>query len=50
MINGLIQLTEGNSNLLMMNPAGIIFGANARLNVPASFVVTTGSSIGFDSG
>ncbi|NES88764.1 MULTISPECIES: CHAT domain-containing protein [Okeania] len=49
-INGLIQVTGGNSNLLMMNSAGIIFGANARLDVPASFVVTTGSGIGFDSG
>ncbi|NET43794.1 MAG: CHAT domain-containing protein [Okeania sp. SIO2B3] len=34
----------------MMNSAGIIFGANARLDIPASFVVTTGSGIGFDSG
>ncbi|NER03808.1 MAG: filamentous hemagglutinin N-terminal domain-containing protein, partial [Okeania sp. SIO3C4] len=49
-INGLIQVTGGNSNLLIMNSAGIIFGANARLDVPASFVVTTGSGIGFDSG
>ncbi|MGB3507770.1 MAG: filamentous hemagglutinin N-terminal domain-containing protein, partial [Microcoleaceae cyanobacterium] len=49
-INGLIQVTGGNSNLFIMNPAGIIFGANARLDVPASFVVTTGSGIGFSSG
>ncbi|MDJ0554265.1 MAG: CHAT domain-containing protein [Microcoleaceae cyanobacterium MO_207.B10] len=49
-INGLIQVSGGNSNLFIMNPAGIIFGANARLDVPASFVVTTGSGIGFNSG
>ncbi|NEQ36690.1 MAG: filamentous hemagglutinin N-terminal domain-containing protein, partial [Okeania sp. SIO3I5] len=49
-INGLIQVTGGNSNLFIMNPAGVIFGANSRLDVPASFVVTTGSSIGFDNG
>ncbi|MEB3342261.1 MAG: CHAT domain-containing protein [Okeania sp.] len=49
-INGLIQVTGGNSNLFIMNPAGIIFGANARLDVPGSFVVTTGSSIDFNSG
>lgn len=49
-INGLIQVTGGNSNLFIMNPAGMIFGANARLDIPASFVVTTGSGIGFDSG
>ncbi len=40
-INGLIQVTGGNSNLFLMNPAGIVFGANAQLNVPASFTATT---------
>ncbi|MBD2005191.1 MULTISPECIES: CHAT domain-containing protein [Cyanophyceae] len=46
-INGLIQVIGGNSNLYLMNPAGIIFGNNARLNVPASFTATTATSIGF---
>jgi filamentous hemagglutinin family protein len=44
-INGLIQLTGGNSNLYIMNPAGIIFGANASLNVPAAFTATTANGI-----
>ncbi|GBO54735.1 hypothetical protein APA_2786 [Pseudanabaena sp. lw0831] len=44
-INGLIQLTGGNSNLYIMNPAGIIFGTNASLNVPASFTATTANGI-----
>jgi filamentous hemagglutinin family protein len=44
-INGLIQLTGGNSNLYIMNPAGVIFGSNASLNVPASFTATTASGI-----
>ncbi len=44
-INGIIQLTGGNSNLYIMNPAGIIFGNNASLNVPASFTATTASGI-----
>ncbi|MEM1170192.1 MAG: filamentous hemagglutinin N-terminal domain-containing protein, partial [Cyanobacteria bacterium P01_H01_bin.35] len=48
-INGLIQVVGGNSNLFLMNPAGIIFGPNARLNVPASFSVTTATGIGFNS-
>ncbi|MGD1808507.1 filamentous hemagglutinin N-terminal domain-containing protein, partial [Dapis sp. BLCC M126] len=48
-INGLIQVIGGNSNLLLMNPAGIIFGPNASLNVPASFSVTTATGIGFDN-
>jgi filamentous hemagglutinin family protein len=46
-INGLIQVTGGNSNLYLMNPAGIIFGSNASLNVPASFTATTATGIGF---
>ncbi|HEY9711648.1 MAG TPA: filamentous hemagglutinin N-terminal domain-containing protein, partial [Oculatellaceae cyanobacterium] len=47
LINGLIQVTGGNSNLFLMNPAGIIFGTNARLNVPADFFATTATGIGF---
>jgi filamentous hemagglutinin family protein len=46
-INGLIQVTGGNSNLYLMNPAGIIFGNNASLNVPAAFTATTATGIGF---
>ena len=46
-INGLLQVTGGNSNLFLMNPSGIIFGQNARLNVTASFTATTANSIGF---
>nr|MDJ0555632.1 filamentous hemagglutinin N-terminal domain-containing protein [Microcoleaceae cyanobacterium MO_207.B10] len=48
-INGLIQVIGGNSNLFLMNPAGIMFGSNASLNVPASFSVTTATGIGFDN-
>jgi filamentous hemagglutinin family protein len=46
-INGIIQVSGGNSNLFLMNPAGIIFGAGASLNVPASFTATTATGIGF---
>ncbi|NES82943.1 MAG: filamentous hemagglutinin N-terminal domain-containing protein, partial [Moorea sp. SIO2B7] len=46
-INGLIQVTGGNSNLYLMNPAGIIFGRNSQLNVPADFFATTATGIGF---
>ncbi|HEY9833343.1 MAG TPA: filamentous hemagglutinin N-terminal domain-containing protein, partial [Stenomitos sp.] len=48
-INGLIRVTGGNSNLYLMNPAGLIFGADARLNVPASFTATTATGIGFNN-
>ena len=49
-INGLLQVTGGNLNLFLMNPAGIVFGANAQLNVPASFTATTATGIGFPGG
>ncbi|NJK74139.1 MAG: filamentous hemagglutinin N-terminal domain-containing protein [Microcoleus sp. SU_5_6] len=48
-INGLIQVTGGNSNLFLMNPAGIVFGTNSRLNVPAAFTATTATGIGFNN-
>jgi filamentous hemagglutinin family protein len=48
-IDGLIQVTGGNSNLYLMNQAGIVFGANASLNVPADFTATTATGIGFGS-
>ncbi|WP_233258569.1 filamentous hemagglutinin N-terminal domain-containing protein [[Phormidium] sp. ETS-05] len=49
LINGLIQITGGNSNLFLMNPAGIVFGPGASLNLPAAFTATTATSIGFDN-
>jgi filamentous hemagglutinin family protein len=47
LINGLIQVAGSNSNLFLINPAGIIFGRNATLNVPADFTATTATGIGF---
>lgn len=49
-INGLVQVTGSNANLYLMNPAGIVFGTNASLNVPASFTATTATAIGFRPG
>ncbi|MBD2041363.1 filamentous hemagglutinin N-terminal domain-containing protein, partial [Microcoleus sp. FACHB-672] len=49
-INGLIQITGGHSNLFLINPAGIVFGPNASLNVPAAFTATTANRIGFNGG
>jgi filamentous hemagglutinin family protein len=46
-IHGLIQVTGGDSNLYLINPAGIIFGANARLDVSGSFTATTADGVGF---
>ncbi|MEQ9235475.1 CHAT domain-containing protein [Coleofasciculus sp. E2-BRE-01] len=46
-IDGLIQVTGGSANLFFMNPAGIVFGANSRLNVMGDFTATTATGIGF---
>ena len=47
-INGLIQITGGNANLFLINPAGVIFGPNASLNIPGSLTVTTATGIDFN--
>ena len=49
-IEGLIRLSGGNSNLYLMNPAGIVFGPGARLDLPGSFAATTATRIGFEDG
>lgn len=49
-INGLIQITGGNSNLYLLNPAGIVFGPNARLNLPAAFHASTAQRVMFEGG
>ncbi|NEO83859.1 MAG: CHAT domain-containing protein [Spirulina sp. SIO3F2] len=49
-INGLIQVTGANSNLYLMNPAGIVFGSGASLNVGGDFYATTGDRIDFANG
>ena len=49
-IDGLIQVSNSNANLFLMNPAGIIFGPQVSLNVPASFTATTADGIGFAGG
>jgi filamentous hemagglutinin family protein len=49
-INGLLEVVGGNSNLFLINPAGVIFGKSASLNVPGSFTATTATKVGFGSG
>ncbi|BAZ16230.1 hypothetical protein NIES4071_81050 [Calothrix sp. NIES-4071] len=48
-INGTLGVL-GSANLLFLNPNGIVFGADAKLDVKGSFLGTTASNINFADG
>lgn len=49
-IDGRVQVSNGSANLFLINPAGILTGVNARIELSGSFTATTADQIGFSQG
>ncbi|MEM9266259.1 MAG: CHAT domain-containing protein [Cyanobacteria bacterium P01_F01_bin.13] len=49
-INGMIGVSGSPANLYLMNPAGVLFGSEAHLNLAGDFTVLTADRLDFSSG
>jgi filamentous hemagglutinin family protein len=49
-INGALRSQVGKANFYFINPSGIVFGANAQVDVPAAFHVSTIDNLTFSDG
>ena len=49
-IDGIIRSTIPNADLYLINPAGLVFGPNAQLDVPGSFHASTADTLRFQEG
>ncbi|MCK5898117.1 MAG: filamentous hemagglutinin N-terminal domain-containing protein, partial [Methylococcales bacterium] len=49
-VDGLLKSSIPNADFYFINPAGIAFGANAQVNVPNGFHVSTANKLTFDNG
>lgn len=49
-INGLLQSKIGSADFYFINPAGIVFGENAQVDVPSAFHMSTAAELKFSDG
>ena len=49
-IDGLLRSQVGQANVFLINPAGVVFGPNAQVDVPAAFHVSTADELRFPDG
>ncbi|MCK5728463.1 MAG: filamentous hemagglutinin N-terminal domain-containing protein, partial [Methylococcales bacterium] len=50
LLDGLLKSSIPNADFYFINPAGVAFGANAQVNVPNGFHVSTANKLTFDNG
>lgn len=48
-INGTLQVSGSDANLYLMNPAGVLIGPDAQLNLSGGFTATTATDIDFEN-